>query len=246
GNVFVNDVDSSVPARVSANLAAIEARIAHACRAAGRDASSVRLLPVSKTVSPAGIRSAYDAGYRWFGENKVQEAQRKAPEMDDLAIDWCILGHLQTNKARHVAAFAAELHSLDSLRLAEELDRRLQALGRSMKVLVQVNTSGEAAKSGLSPEDVQPFVKSLPGFSSLQVQGFMTLAMQSEDEQAVRACFRLLRDLREQARDSSSQGLSFPELSMGMSGDFELAIAEGSTIVRVGQAIFGARPAAKI
>jgi len=206
----VNDVDSLTPAMVSANLAAIEERIAKACQAACRDASSVRLLPVSKTVSPAGIRAAYDAGYRWFGENKVQEAQHKAQEMHDLPIDWCIIGHLQTNKARHVASFAAELHSLDSLRLAEELDRRLQALGRSMKVLVQVNTSGEAAKSGLSPEDVEPFLKALPGFSSLQVQGFRTLAMQSEYEQAVRACFRLLRDIRDKARESSSQCLSFP------------------------------------
>jgi len=234
-------MDTVTPTMVRDNLAAIEARIAAACRDAGRDPASVRLLPVTKTVSPEGIRAAYEAGYRWFGENKVQEAQSKAALMADLPIDWCIIGHLQTNKARHVAGFAAELHSLDSIRLAEELDRRLQAQGRTMKALIQVNTSGEAAKSGLAPEDVQDLVKQLPAFSSLHVTGFMTLAMQSDDLQAVRSCFRLLRTVREQAREWSTQGLAFNELSMGMSGDFEAAIAEGSTIVRVGQAIFGAR-----
>lgn len=238
----MKDLDTVTPDRVRDNLAAIEARIADACRQAGRDPSSVRLLPVTKTVSPVGIRAAFDAGYRWFGENKVQEAQSKAGLTADLPIDWCIIGHLQTNKARHVAAFAAELHSLDSIRLAEELDRRLQAQGRSMRVLLQVNTSGEPGKSGMAPEDVRDFIKQLPAFSSLQAAGFMTLAMQSDDAQAVRGCFRLLRTVREQAREWSTQGLGFDELSMGMSGDFEWAIAEGSTIVRVGQAIFGARP----
>lgn len=237
----MNDDVTVTPAMVRHNLGAIEARIAAACRDAGRDPASVRLLPVTKTVTPDGIRAAYEAGYRWFGENKVQEAQSKADLMTDLPIDWCIIGHLQTNKARHVASFAAELHSLDSIRLAEELDRRLQAQGRVMKALVQVNTSGEPGKSGLAPEDVQAFVKQLPAFSSIQVTGFMTLAMQSDDAQAVRSCFQLLRTVQEQAREWSTQGLRFDELSMGMSGDFEWAIAEGSTIVRVGQAIFGAR-----
>ena len=153
----MKDLDTVTPDMVRDNLAAIEARIAAACRDAGRDPSSVRLLPVTKTVSPDGIRAAFDAGYRWFGENKVQEAQTKAGLMADLPIDWCIIGHLQTNKARHVATFAAELHSLDSIRLAEELDRRLQALGRSMRVLLQVNTSGEPGKSGMAPEDVHVY-----------------------------------------------------------------------------------------
>lgn len=238
----MSDIDPVPSAVVQDRLATIEARIAAACRDTGRDPTSVRLLPVTKTVTPDGIRAAYDAGYRWFGENKVQEAQAKAGILADLSIDWCIIGHLQTNKARHVASFAAEVHSLDSIRLAEELDRRLQAQGRAMKALLQVNTSGEAAKSGLAPEDVRAFVKQLPAFSSIQVTGFMTLARQSEDAQAVRDCFRLLRTVREQAREWSAQGLAFDELSMGMSGDFELAIAEGSTIVRIGQAIFGARP----
>lgn len=237
----MNDNTTVTPAMVQNNLAAIEARIAAACRDADRDPASVRLLPVTKTVAPDGIRAAYEAGYRWFGENKVQEARSKADLMADLPIEWCIIGHLQTNKVRHIAGFAAELHSLDSIRLAEELDRRLQAQGRAMKALVQVNTSGEPGKSGLAPKEVQAFVKQLPAFSSIQVTGFMTLAMQSDDEQAVRSCFQLLRTVREQARDWSTQGLRFDELSMGMSGDFELAIAEGSTIVRVGQAIFGAR-----
>ncbi|MDG3872361.1 YggS family pyridoxal phosphate-dependent enzyme [Pseudomonas aeruginosa] len=224
------------------NLAAVHRRIADACTRAGRDPSDVRLLPVSKTVPEERIRLAYAAGCRDLGENKVQEAQRKAEEMVDLAdLRWSVIGHLQTNKAKVVARFASEFQALDSLRVAEALDRRLQAEGRALDVFVQVNTSGEASKFGLPPSEVAGFVRALPGFSTLRVRGLMTLALLSADPARVRPCFVLLRELRDRLRQEAPAGIGMDELSMGMSGDFELAIEEGATVVRVGQAIFGAR-----
>src|SRR5690606_31195300 len=174
--------------------------------------------------------------------NKVQEARRKHDELSDLDISWSVIGHLQTNKAKYVAAFAAEFQALDSLRVAEELDRRLQSSGRGLDVLVQVNTSGEPSKFGLAPDDVAAFVAQLRPFSALRVRGLMTLAEFSADTERVRACFVRLRELRDRLRESAPEGIGLEELSMGMSGDFELAIAEGATVVRVGTAIFGRRP----
>lgn len=223
----------------------LHARIAAACARVGRDPATVRLLPVSKTVPEARIRNAYVAGCRTLGENKVQEAHRKWQAMSDLPeLRWAIIGHLQTNKAKLVAEFAGEFQALDSLRVAEALDTRLQALGRPLDVLVQVNTSGEDSKFGLPPDEVEAFVKRLPAFASLRVRGLMTLALFSDDADKVRPCFVRLRELRDRLRQSTPAGVAMDELSMGMSGDFELAIEEGSTIVRVGQAIFGARKVA--
>lgn len=224
------------------NLVVVHARIAAACTRVGRDPASVRLLPVSKTVPEARIRNAYAAGCRLLGENKVQEAHRKWQAMTDLpGLGWAIIGHLQTNKARLVAEFASEFQALDSLRVAETLDRRLQAEGRALDVLVQVNTSGEASKFGLPPEKAAAFVKQLPAFAALRVRGLMTLALFSEEAARVRPCFVRLRELRDQLRQSAPEGGVIHELSMGMSGDFELAVEEGATTVRVGQAIFGPR-----
>ena len=224
------------------NLAAVHARIEAACQRVGRDPATVRLLPVSKTKGEDAIRAAYAAGCRFLGENKVQEAYGKWQAMQDLTdLKWSVIGHLQTNKAKVVARFAAEFQALDSLRVAEALDKRLQAEGRSLDVFVQVNTSGEPSKFGLSPEDVPAFVQALPGFSALRVRGLMTLALFSSEAERVRQCFILLRSLRDRLRQEAPAGLSFDELSMGMSGDYEIAIEEGATVVRVGQAIFGAR-----
>jgi PLP dependent protein len=224
------------------NLAAVRARIAGACARAGRDPQAVRLLPVSKTASGERIRNAYAAGCRMLGENKVQEAHRKWQSLSDLPdLRWSIIGHLQTNKAKTVARFASEFQALDSLRVAEALDRRLQECGRALDVLVQVNTSGEASKSGLPPDEVAALVTALPAFSSLRVRGLMTLAALSDDVAQVRACFGRLRAMRDRLRQSAPDGIAMDDLSMGMSGDFEIAIEEGSTIVRVGQAIFGPR-----
>ena len=225
------------------NIAAVQARITAACLRVGRDPASVRLLPVSKTKPESSLRLAHAAGCTLLGENKVQEAYRKWEGMRDLTdLHWSVIGHLQTNKAKLVAKFASEFQALDSLRVAEALDRRLQAEGRSLDVFVQVNTSGEASKYGLEPDNVQAFVDQLPAFSALRVRGFMTLALFSAEAERVRQCFILLRNLRDQLRQTAPAGIALDELSMGMSGDFEIAIEEGSTIVRVGQAIFGARP----
>ncbi|MBS0355930.1 MAG: YggS family pyridoxal phosphate-dependent enzyme [Proteobacteria bacterium] len=224
------------------NLAAVHTRIKAACCRAGRDPASVRLLPVSKTKPEPSLRLAYAAGCRTLGENKPQEACRKWEAMQDLTdLHWSVIGHLQTNKARLVARFASEFQALDSLHVAEALDRRLQIEGRGLDVFVQVNTSGEASKYGLTPEEVPAFLQALPVFSALRVRGLMTLALFSSEAERVRQCFVRLRALRDRLRQCAPAGIGLDELSMGMSGDFEIAIEEGATVVRVGQAIFGAR-----
>jgi len=226
------------------NLADVHARIAAACARVGRGADSVRLLPVSKTVDQARLRLAVAAGCRQLGENKVREAEHKAQAMADLTdVRWSMIGHLQTNKAKAVARFAAEFQALDNLRVAEALDRHLQAQGRALEVLVQVNTSGEASKHGLAPDAVRDFLRALPAFSALRVRGLMTLAVLSSDVAAVRACFARLRTLRDCLRQDAPDGIVLDDLSMGMSGDYEIAIEEGATVVRVGQAMFGGRRA---
>lgn len=226
--------------QIAVNIASARARIDAACQRSGRDPSDVRLLPVSKTVSTARLREAWAAGCRELGENKVQEAQAKCEELADLDIRWSLIGHLQGNKAKDVARFASEFQALHSLRLAQRLNDRLQREGRTLEVFVQVNTSGEASKYGLPPDQVVAFVDQLPAFDALRPRGLMTLAIWSSDQERVRACFRKLHALREQLRERAS-GEHFSELSMGMSGDFELAVEEGATVVRLGQVIFGAR-----
>lgn len=224
------------------HLATVQARIDAACQRAGRDPASVRLLPVSKTQPEASVRLAHAAGCRLLGENKPQEAYGKWQATQDLAdLRWSVIGHLQTNKAKLVARFASEFQALDSLRVAEALERRLQAEGRALDVFVQVNTSGEASKYGLPPGEVAAFLRALPTFPALRVRGLMTLALFSSEAARVRRCFVLLRTLRERLRQEAPAGIVLDELSMGMSGDFEIAIEEGATVVRVGQAIFGAR-----
>lgn len=226
------------------NIASVRACIAAAAERSGRDASEIRLLPVSKTVAEDRVRLAVEAGCRELGENKVQEAKRKHGNLADLDVRWSVIGHLQTNKARDVAAFAAEFQALDSLRVAEVLDRRLQALGRSLDVYVQVNTSAEESKYGLEPADVPAFLAALPRYTALRVRGFMTLALFTTDTPRVRECFRALRTVRDRARDADPDLIGPGELSMGMSGDYEVAIEEGADCVRLGQAIFGARTTA--
>lgn len=223
-------------------LAAVRTRIAEACRRAGRDPASVRLLPVSKTVPAERLRLAFQAGLTELGENKVQEAREKAAALSDLQVRWSLIGHLQTNKAKYVARFANEFQALDSLRVAEALDRRLQIAGRGLDVFIQVNSSGETSKFGLPPAEVLTFARALPTFTALRVRGLMTLALFSSDPEQVRPCFARMRALRDRLRQDGPAGMAFDELSMGMSGDYELAIEEGATIVRVGQAIFGPRP----
>lgn len=224
---------------IASNLAAIRAAMDAACLAAGREPGSVRLLPVSKYHSIGEIREAAACGYALFGENKVQELAAKDEQLSSEGIGFAAIGHVQTNKARLVAEHAAELHSLDSLRLAETLQRRLVDLGRTLPVLIQVNTSREPAKSGIAPEEAVEFARRLTDFDALEPRGLMTMAVNSPDEARVSDCFRELVETRSQIR--AAVGGGWDELSMGMSGDFRLAIAAGSTCVRIGTAVFGPR-----
>ena len=220
---------------------AIRDRMASACARVGRDPAEVTLLPVSKTFDDTAIREAVSLGFHRFGENRTQEIVKNAPLLEDCNIQWVVIGQLQTNKAKEVARFAHELQSLDRLELAEALDRRLQGEGRSIDVLVQVKTSPEESKSGLEPSELLGFLRELTRFDTLRVQGLMTMAELTQDPISVRACFAKLRQLRDQAQQDGIEGISLQRLSMGMSGDFELAIEEGSTEIRVGSAIFGSR-----
>ena len=230
---------ATTAAEITANLASIQARIHAACAACGRDPAEVRLLPVSKTVPAERLHFAYDAGIRLLGENKVQEAYDKWQALAALeGLQWAVIGHLQSNKVKYVARFAAEFQALDSLDIAAALDRRLQQEGRSLDVFIQINTSDEPQKYGMAPDAADAFIRALPAYSALRPRGLMTLALFSDDHEAVRRCFVRLRELRDRLQQ---QNPAVAELSMGMSGDFELAIAEGATTVRVGQAIFGAR-----
>jgi len=224
---------------IAERLASVRADIDDACRAAGRDPAEVRLLPVSKYHGIEQIREAHAAGYVLFGENKVQEMAAKHAELAAEGIGFAVIGHVQTNKARQVAEFAAELHSLDSLRLADALNRRLAAIGRRLPVLVQVNTSGEATKSGIEPADAVAFARALAPFEALEPRGLMTMALNTADLDGVAECFERLAQTRARVRDAAGAGWN--ELSMGMSGDFRIAIAHGATTVRLGTAVFGPR-----
>jgi len=228
--------------QVAEGLATVQSRIDAACAKAGRDPQGVRLMAVTKTHPASVLREAYEAGCRLFGENKAQEAAGKAEELADLEeLRWAYIGHLQTNKIKDVARFAAEFHALDSIKVARTLDARLDDLGRDLDVFIEVNSSGEQSKFGLAPEDVAAFAVELASFPRLRVRGLMTLAVFSSDESAVRGCFQRMQDLQSRLRGLEAAPGSYDELSMGMSGDFELAIEYGATTVRVGQAIFGER-----
>lgn len=228
-----------VATSIAERLAAVRADIDRTCRAAGRDPATVRLLPVSKYHSADSIRAAHAAGYVLFGENKIQEMAVKHAELAGEGIGFAVIGHVQTNKAKLVAELAEELQSLDSLRLAEALQRRLESAGRLLPVLVQINTSGEAAKSGIAPDQAVGFARELARFDRLQPRGLMTMAMNRPDPAEVAACFRSLADAQTRIRDSVGGG--WDELSMGMSGDYRIAIAHGATTVRLGTAVFGPR-----
>lgn len=231
---------SVLPDGIAERWAAVRARVDHACREAGREISSVEILPVSKTFDAAAVRVASALGLRRFGENRMQEVRQKAEALAGCAIEWVMIGHLQTNKARDAARWVSEVQSLDRIDLARALDRHLQQEGRAIDVLVQVKTSPEAEKFGLPPGELAAFLEELRSFSTLRVSGLMTMAIHSENRDAVSACFRQLRQLRDRMQD---KGHALPRLSMGMSGDFPLAIAEGATEVRIGTAIFGDRSA---
>jgi len=228
-------------APIAENLAAVRERIAAAARRSGRDAGAVTLIAVSKTQPAARVREAFDAGQRLFGENYVQEALGKIAELPPEA-RWHLIGHLQTNKARNVVGAFACIQTVDSPRLAQALERRAAALQTALDVLLQVNWSQETSKSGVTePDALRRLVVEMAAYSWLKPRGLMTIPDPSSDETALRRCFSEMRRLRETLAAECAPEARFTELSMGMSHDFESAIEEGATMVRVGTAIFGAR-----
>jgi hypothetical protein len=225
------------------NIASIRDRIAAAARRAGRQPEDIALMAVSKTFPAERIREAYDAGLRMFGENRVQEFAGKANALRDLhSAEWHLIGHLQTNKAAKAVELFAAVDSVDSLRLAQKLNASAQQLGKKLKVLIEINVGGEAAKSGVAPEslELEELLSAAPELEHLEFRGLMTIPPFNDDPREARPYFRKLRDLRDQIA-RRLPGFNMRELSMGMSHDFEVAIEEGSTCVRVGTAIFGER-----
>lgn len=230
---------------IAENLAKIRESIFLAARRAGRDPSEITLMAVSKTFSPEHIREAYAAGARVFGESKVQEFSGKFPAIADLAdAHWHMIGHLQSNKATKAAEIFSAIDSIDSLRVAEKLNSAAEQLKKKLEVLVEINVGGETAKSGLSADshEFEDILTSAPQLDHLTFRGLMTVPPFTDDPHQGRSYFRKLRELRDSIASRSLPAVSMEVLSMGMSHDFEVAIEEGSTCVRIGTAIFGKRP----
>jgi pyridoxal phosphate enzyme (YggS family) len=223
---------------VEQNLTAIRKRIALAAGRVGRDAAEIALVAVSKKIPAEFIRAAWEAGQPIFAESRVQEAAGKVAELPG-ALRWQFIGHLQTNKVRRALPMFELFHGVDSLDLAQAMDRIAAEEGLFPRVLLEVNVAGEASKFGLSPEALERDLDALLALPRLQIEGFMTIAPYADDPEESRPHFRALRELRDTI--AARTGLPFGTLSMGMSGDFEVAIEEGATLVRVGTAIFGGR-----
>jgi PLP dependent protein len=225
-------------------LAGVRARIAAAARSAGRDPASIRLVAVSKTFPLDAVRAAYDAGQRDFGENRVQEALVKIGASDRFDIRWHLLGHLQTNKARRAVSAFQTIHSVDSIDLLRKLDQGAADAGASPELLIQVDLAREPTKFGATPDMVLHLLQEAAACRAVEVVGLMIIPPAVDDPEYARPWFRQLRELRDQWIAAGTPAAMLRELSMGMSGDFEVAIQEGATIVRVGTAIFGERPPA--
>lgn len=224
------------------NLQHIVQRIEHACKTSNRDARDVRLLMATKTVPAERIRIALEAGQHLIGENKVQEIKEKFELLEGIPHEQHFIGHLQTNKIKDILQYNVScVQSLDRLELAGKLHQRLLTENKKLDVFIQVNTSGEASKFGIVPEDCIDLVKKVAQLETLQIKGLMTIGLFSAETEKVRACFRLLKNLQQQIIALDMPGVDMKELSMGMSGDLETAIEEGATIVRAGTAIFGQR-----
>ena len=230
-------------------LEAINQRIAAACHRAGRDFFDVTLVAVSKTVEPARIRQAIEAGVRTLGENRIQEAASKIPALEDVVtqnnVEWHLIGHLQSNKVRRAVELFSTIQSVDSFKLAARLDAIAGELGKRLPVFLEVNLGGEEAKAGIAPGEVLPLCEQVSKLSNLELKGLMAVppffAQSLNPAEEVRPYFRLLRQLRDETQQAGIVGRQFKELSMGMSNDFEVAIEEGATLVRIGTALFGAR-----
>jgi pyridoxal phosphate enzyme (YggS family) len=229
---------------ISENVAAVRERISSAARRAGCPPEVITLMAVSKTQAAERIREAYNAGLIVFGENRVQEFSGKIGSLRDLPdADWHLIGHLQTNKAAKAAEFFFAVDSVDSLKLAEKLDAAARGLGKKLDVLVEINVGGETAKSGVAPDSpaLEELLIAAPRLEALAFRGLMTVPPFTEDPEDTRPYFRKLRELRDTMAGRGLPAVTLDLLSMGMSHDFEIAIEEGSTCVRVGTAIFGER-----
>ena len=226
------------------NYKAVQTRIAAACAQAGRDPAEVTLVGVTKTVGPEQIISAHASGVKVFGENRVQEA---APKIETLrqkgnTPQWHLIGHLQTNKAKRAVELFDVVQSVDSIRLAEALQRHAETRGLALEVFVQVNTSEESTKFGVAAADTLNLMREISSYSHLQVTGLMTIGALDADQAKIRRGFRTLRELAETVTAHRLPNVAMRHLSMGMTEDFEIAIAEGATMIRVGRALFGDRP----
>jgi pyridoxal phosphate enzyme (YggS family) len=229
------------PGTIRANIGVVRDRIAAACEAAGRPAGSVRLLLATKTVGPEAIRVAIEAGETLVAENRVQEVRPKYEALEGLDYERHFIGNLQSNKINALIPYVSCIQSVDRLSLARKLQTRLEREGEQRDVLLQVNTSREESKFGLAPEDLPAFAEEVSRFDALRVRGLMTIGLFTDDPELARPSLARLRELRDELRERNIDGIEMRELSMGMSGDLAVAIEEGSTIVRVGTAVFGAR-----
>jgi pyridoxal phosphate enzyme (YggS family) len=225
---------------IADNINTIKQRIVSAAVKCGRDPDSIKLLAVTKTIPTEYISKAIDAGITMLGENYVQEAKEKIAVLEQRA-QWHMIGHLQTNKAKYVVTLFDYVHSVDRLELAQELDRRAGLINRKLNVLIEVNVSGEESKSGIPANDAPALIKQIAGLKNLAVRGLMTMAPYSNNPEKARSYFWALRKLRDNISLQQISGIQMDELSMGMTDDFEVAIEEGATIVRIGRAIFGER-----
>ncbi|EFW36877.1 YggS family pyridoxal phosphate-dependent enzyme [Treponema phagedenis] len=226
---------------IQQNIEEVKRRIAEACARAGRDPSEVKLLMATKTIAPDWILQAFECGELLIGENKVQELAEKYEALSAVPHRAHFIGHLQTNKIKDVIQYADCIESVDRFDLAEKLARRLRFEGKTIDVLIQVNTSAEETKSGCAPEEALSLIKQVSAFPDLRIKGLMTIGLFSSDTEKVRACYRLLKNIQEDCIKLALPNVEMAVLSMGMSGDFEIAIEEGSTEVRVGTSIFGER-----
>ncbi len=226
---------------IASQIELVYERIGRACRRAGRNPEEVQLVAVTKTVDVARIEEAIAAGIEIVGENRVQEAWPKFQVIGN-RVRWHMIGHLQTNKVKRALQFAEVIQSVDSVHLAQEIQKQAEKLDRAVEVLIEVNTSGESSKFGFSPESVLEGVQQIASLSRLRVKGLMTIGAFLPDPNDVRPCFQLLRRLRDKIAARGLEGVEMDVLSMGMTDDFEVAIEEGSTMVRIGRLIFGERP----
>ena len=231
-----------MPENIIHNLNVILKRIENACINAGRNPKEVKLLMATKTVSTDRIKIALQTGQTLIAENKVQEVKEKYEDLKNIPHTSHFIGHLQTNKIKDILKYGVQcVQSIDRLDLAEKLHQKLLAEEREMDILIQVNTSNEESKFGVSPENTLDLVKEISTLSTLKIKGLMTIGLFSSDEERVRTCFQLLKSLQQKITNLNLPNVEMKELSMGMSGDLEIAIQEGATIVRVGTAIFGER-----